>query len=194
MVVSSILNTISYMSCIQDGVILGADIRATEGPIVSTFSKSKVDNLGGGDSKKFEISDDNLVFKVIRYGPSYASKLTPGVQGCDLIDGQWGNVGSVICWTFTNDGKRCTTREIITAIDETKKLIEYKVIGGELMDAFKSVLITFQSTNNSATWTIEYEKINECIPNPTSFLEFLVKAIKDIDLNHKLIPRLSANN
>ncbi|KAG9153691.1 hypothetical protein Leryth_005826, partial [Lithospermum erythrorhizon] len=116
------------------------------------------------------------------------------IQGCDLIEGQWGNVGSVNYWTSHKYGKGGTVKEIICAIDETNKLIQKKVIGGELMQAYKSFILTFQSTNNSATWTIEYEKINESNPNPTSFLEFLVKATKDIDLNHKLIPRLSANN
>ncbi|GAA0139868.1 hypothetical protein LIER_01332 [Lithospermum erythrorhizon] len=146
------------------------------------------------DSKTFQIkSDDNLIYEAIRYGPSYVSKLSPVIQGCDLIEGQWGNVGSVNYWTFTHDGKGGTVKEIICAIDETNKLIQKKVIGGELMQAYKSFILTFQSTNNSATWTIEYEKINESNPNPTSFLEFLVKATKDIDLNHQAIPRLSAN-
>ncbi|MGF2470424.1 hypothetical protein ACQUWT_25675 [Ralstonia pseudosolanacearum] len=44
------------------------------------------------------------------------------VQGCDLHEGEFGHVGSIICWTYTHDGKEKTAKEVIQAIDEEKKI------------------------------------------------------------------------
>ncbi|GAA0139866.1 hypothetical protein Leryth_005827 [Lithospermum erythrorhizon] len=152
--------------------------------------------LRGKESKQIEIKcDDNLFFEVLRYGLSHVSKLSPEtIQGCDLVEGQWGAVGCVICWNFNCDGKENVAKEMISVIDEKNRLMEFKVIEGDMMKAYKSFVSTFQSANNTVTWTIEYEKTNENVPNPTSLLELLAKITRDIDINHQAIPGLAANN
>ncbi|XP_019160091.1 PREDICTED: kirola-like [Ipomoea nil] len=109
------------------------------------------------------------------------------------VEGQWGTVGSVIIWKFSHDGKTKIAKEVIEAIDDEKKLVKFRVIGGDLMESHKSFIITCHVDSNGddnfVTWTIEYEKLKEEIPEPLTYLEFLLNMTKDMDDHHaKLKP------
>nr|GLL41692.1 kirola-like [Ipomoea trifida] len=110
------------------------------------------------------------------------------IHGCDLHEGEWGTVGSVICWTFTHDGKKKIAKERIEAIDEEHKSVKYKVIGGDLLEHYKSVSLSVhvdtRGINNLVTWTIEFEKQNESIPEPHTLMKFVLDVTKDIETHH----------
>nr|GMD68179.1 kirola-like [Ipomoea batatas] len=107
------------------------------------------------------------------------------IHGCDLHEGEWGTVGSVICWTFTHDGKKQIAKEIIEAIDEEHKTVKFKVIEGDLIELYKSMSISVhvdtRGINNLVTWTIEFEKQNESIPEPHTLVQFVLALTKDIE-------------
>ncbi|MGD7433561.1 MLP family protein, partial [Ralstonia pseudosolanacearum] len=98
-------------------------------------------------------------------------------------------VGSIICWNYFHDGKERVAKEVLEAIDEKKKSVTFKVIQGDLMEQFKVMkLIVHVDTNgedNLVTWTLEYEKLNEAVPDPHTLMEFCLHVTKDIE-THRL--------
>ncbi|KAK6146767.1 hypothetical protein DH2020_020636 [Rehmannia glutinosa] len=97
--------------------------------------------------------------------------ICPGkVKKLDLQSGQWGTVGSVICWQYIHDGETKFAKEIIEAIDEEKKSITFNVIEGDVMAWYNTFKFIVKVDNNGedslVTWTFEYEKKTEDVPEP----------------------------
>ncbi|EYU31819.1 hypothetical protein MIMGU_mgv1a021736mg, partial [Erythranthe guttata] len=109
-------------------------------------------------------------------------------KNCDLHDGEWGTVGSIIYFNYTHDGKERVAKEIIEAIDEVNKSVTFKVIEGDLMELYKTfkliVHVDTSGEDNLVTWTLEYEKLNEDVPDPHTLMEFCLKVTKDIESHH----------
>ncbi|XVE92010.1 hypothetical protein REPUB_Repub01dG0060300 [Reevesia pubescens] len=108
------------------------------------------------------------------------------IQGCDLHDGDWGKVGSIVNWSYVHDGVAKTAKEVVEAIDPEKNLITFRVIEGDLMKEYKSFVITIQASPKSGGgsivhWTMEYEKLHGGIAHPETLLQFVVDVSKDID-------------
>ncbi|KAK4430314.1 Kirola [Sesamum alatum] len=146
--------------------------------------------LSGKLVSQIDIKCDGDVFhEIFRERPHHISGMSPQhIQNCDLHDGQWGTVGSVIYWNYTHEGKEKVAKEIIEAIDEEKKSVTFNVIDGDLMELYKTFKLTVHvDTNgddNLVTWTIEYEKLNEDVPDPDSVMEFCLSVTKDIEKHH----------
>lgn len=83
------------------------------------------------------------------------------------------------------DGKTSVAKEIIEAIDAENNSVTFRVIEGDLMDHYKSFVITIQATPKgegcSVHWTLEYEKHHGDISDPHTLLQFTVDVSKDID-------------
>ncbi|KAL0424629.1 UNVERIFIED_CONTAM: Kirola [Sesamum radiatum] len=146
--------------------------------------------LSGKLVSQIDIKCDGDVFhEIFRERPHHISGMSPDkIQNCDLHDGQWGTVGSVIYWNYTHDGKERVAKEIIEAIDEEKKSVTFKVIEGDLMELYKTIKLTVHvdttGDDNLVTWTIEYEKLNEDVPDPNTLMEFCLHVTKDIERHH----------
>ncbi|OAY29254.1 MLP-like protein 31 [Manihot esculenta] len=109
---------------------------------------------------------------------------TEMIQGVDLHDGEWGKVGTVICWNYTLDGSPKIAKEIIEIIDDVNLSTTCKVIGGDLLNDYNSFKFIVQATpkgNGSLVhWTLEYEKIHDNTPDPNTLMDLLVNCSKDI--------------
>ncbi|KAL4279093.1 hypothetical protein GQ457_03G010210 [Hibiscus cannabinus] len=109
------------------------------------------------------------------------------IQGCELHEGEWGKVGTVVYWSYVHDGKAKKAKEVIEAVDPDKNLITFRVVEGDLMEEYKSFVITIQVSPKSegsgsvVHWTLEYEKLHEEIDHPETLLEFVRDVSKDID-------------
>ncbi|MBA0819575.1 hypothetical protein Gohar_021113, partial [Gossypium harknessii] len=72
------------------------------------------------------------------------------IQGCDLHE----------------DGKAKKAKEVVEAVDSDKNLVTFRVIEGDLMEEYKSFVITIQVSPKSegsgsvVHWTLEYEKLH----------------------------------
>ncbi|KAM4111404.1 hypothetical protein ACJW30_05G065000 [Castanea mollissima] len=103
----------------------------------------------------------------------------------DLVEGEWGQEGSVMCWYFNFDGKAVMSKEVIEAIDDKNLSVTFKVIGGILMELYKSFKFIVQATpkgeGSLVRWTLEYEKLNVDDPESNTMLEFTIGITKDID-------------
>ncbi|KAF8054071.1 hypothetical protein N665_1352s0009 [Sinapis alba] len=120
--------------------------------------------------------------------PHHVSKASPGnIQGCDLHEGDWGKVGSIVYWNYVHDGEAKVAKERIEAVEPEKNLITFRVIEGDLMKEYKSFLLTIQVTpkhggpGSIVHWHLEYEKISEEVAHPETLLQFCVEVSKEID-------------
>ncbi|EOY01017.1 MLP-like protein 28 [Theobroma cacao] len=120
--------------------------------------------------------------------PHHVSKASSDkIQGCDLHDGDWGTVGSIVYWSYVHDGEAKKAKELVEAIDSENNSITFRVIEGDLMKEYKSFVIKIQATpkregeGSIVHWTFEYEKLHEGIAHPETLLEFAVQVSKDMD-------------
>ncbi|XP_038893047.1 MLP-like protein 31 [Benincasa hispida] len=106
------------------------------------------------------------------------------VQSCELHEGDWGKVGSIVYWNYFLDGKAKVGKHVIEAIDEEKNLMKFKEIEGDLLKIYKSFNYTIQAIpkgkGSVVHWTMEYEKLHENIPDSHSLLELCLAIAKDI--------------
>ncbi len=147
-------------------------------------------SLTGKRVAQIDIKSDADVFHELwKHKPHQIKDLSPEIiQACNLHDGEFGRVGTVISWHYFHDGKNRVAKEIITDINEEKKLISFKLIEGDLMELYKSMLSTVHvETNgddNLVTWTVEYEKLHDGVHDPDTLMEMLINLTKDIEASH----------
>jgi hypothetical protein len=91
------------------------------------------------------------------------------------------------CFSIS-DGKKWVAKVIVDAIDEQRKLVRFKVIEGDLLELYKTFFSTVhvdtKGENNIVTWTFEYEKRNENVPDPNNLMNFGINLTKDIEAHH----------
>lgn len=86
------------------------------------------------------------------------------------------------------DGKEKTAKQVIQVINEEQKLIEFKMLEGDLMELYKTFVITTHVETKGdidlVTWTLEYEMLNEDVEHPLSLLSYFIDLTKDIETHH----------
>ncbi|KAL3501903.1 hypothetical protein ACH5RR_036352 [Cinchona calisaya] len=131
----------------------------------------------------------DVFHEVFRQRPHHLANMSPEkVHGFTLLGGGLGTVGSVIQWDYTHDGKERVAKQFIENIDEEKQSVRFKMIEGDLMDLYKTFIITYHVDKrvdyNLVTWTFEYEKLNENIPHPGTLLSLFLHVVEDIEAHH----------
>ncbi|XP_019160364.1 PREDICTED: kirola-like [Ipomoea nil] len=132
----------------------------------------------------------DLYHDIIGARPHHLPSMTSGVHA---VDGQWGTVGYTTIFKYTQDGKTEIAEKVIDAIDDEKKMVKYRVTKGDPLKSYKSFILTCQVDSNGddhfVSWTIDYEKLKEEIPEPLTYLDFLLKMTKEMEDHHaKLKP------
>ncbi|KGN57231.1 MLP-like protein 43 [Cucumis sativus] len=116
---------------------------------------------------------------------------TDKIHGVELQEGEWGQVGSIICWKYFHEGKHKIAKEIVEHVDEENNSITFKVIEGDLTEHYKDFRFTIKcipkEKGSVIHWVLEYEKLHDKIPDSHTLLQFCVDVSKDID------KQLSAN-
>lgn len=73
----------------------------------------------------------------------------------------------------------------IDAIDEGKRSITFNIIGGEVTKYFRTykatILLFKEGGKNMLKWSLEYEKMNDQVPEPTAQVQFLVNMAREVD-------------
>ncbi|XP_038893272.1 MLP-like protein 43 [Benincasa hispida] len=107
------------------------------------------------------------------------------VHGCELHEGEWGKVGSIIYWNYSQDGKSKVSKQVIEGVDEEKNLITFRIIEGDLLEHYRTFKYTIQAIpkgeGSVVYWTLEYEKRHENIEDSQSLLKLCFDVSKDID-------------
>ena len=90
---------------------------------------------------------------------------------------------------YNTDGKENVAKALIEAVDEANKSVTYKVMEGDLIQLYKSFVITVvhvdtRGVNNLVTWTFQYEKLNDGVEDPKSLTDFRVNVTKNVEAHH----------
>ncbi|XP_074307355.1 MLP-like protein 31 [Silene latifolia] len=144
---------------------------------------------------KFEVEVDiaacggDVFHEIFSTRPHHIATMSPSnIHGCDVHEGDFGKVGSIIFWDYTLDGKKCVAKELIEEIDEEKQLVRFKIIDGDLLKEFKSFTLTVhvlpRGELTGVKWISEFEKIDESVPYPTKLIDFCIAVTKDIETHH----------
>ncbi|CAL1377824.1 unnamed protein product [Linum trigynum] len=122
--------------------------------------------------------------------PHHVSSMAPTkIKNCALHEGDFGKKGSIVIWDYVHDEVHKVAKELVEDIDDANFSTTFKVIEGNLLKEYKEFKIVVKATPKSENtslihWTMEYEKLNEDVPEPFSVLKFLVHLSKDIDDHH----------
>ncbi|KAL5553454.1 hypothetical protein UlMin_040855 [Ulmus minor] len=109
------------------------------------------------------------------------------IQGCDLHEGDFGTVGSVVIWNYNHDGKPEVAKEVIEAVDDEKNSMTFKLIEGDLLDKYKSFKVSYEATPKNdgegfvVQWTLEYDKLHDEIVDLHTLVQFVVDLSKDTE-------------
>ncbi|XP_023528478.1 MLP-like protein 43 [Cucurbita pepo subsp. pepo] len=124
--------------------------------------------------------------EILHQKPHHMSKASSDkIQSCELHEGEWGKVGSILYFTYVHDGKVSVAKDVIEAVDEENNSFTWKVLEGDLLEYYKSFRIRVQSIpkdeGSVIHFTLEYEKLHEGIPDSHSLLQLCADVSKDIE-------------
>ncbi|CAH1414573.1 unnamed protein product [Lactuca virosa] len=125
----------------------------------------------GKISREVEIKcHRHLVFELLKHRPHDTSIVDPErIEACHLVF----------------DGAKGTAKEIIEEIDDELHKIVFKVIEGDILEvhnSFSFILMTKDVGDKKfVIWTIEFEKANPSIVDPTSYLDLVCAITGNID-------------
>lgn len=67
-------------------------------------------------------------------------------------------------------------------------MVTFEVVEGDFLDEFKSMVISVKvdtkGEDNLVTWTFDYEKLNESVKDPTSYLHLALNVTREIEAHH----------
>ncbi|KVH95931.1 MLP-like protein 43 [Cynara cardunculus var. scolymus] len=125
----------------------------------------------------------NFIHEFFTHKPHEMAVIAPDIiRSCNLVFGQWGASGSVVSWQFIHDGKVASTKEMIEVGDNK---IVFKVIEGDALKAYNALSFSIHvkeiGGKQFGVWSVEFQKVNATIPDPTSYLDMLCGFTKDMN-------------
>ncbi|KAL7609455.1 hypothetical protein Lser_V15G11682 [Lactuca serriola] len=153
---------------------------------VQKFERTIEMTLSGKRVAKIKVKCDGSVFhQCLKDRPVELPSLSPTTfQNCKTQEGEAGTVGCVHSWNYFHDGKDRVAKSQIIDIDEDKKSITFNIFEGDLMELYKTIVVTVgverDGSDNVVTWTAEYEKLSPHVPDPDTLMDFYRKATEDI--------------
>ncbi|OAY29249.1 hypothetical protein MANES_15G129900v8 [Manihot esculenta] len=106
------------------------------------------------------------------------------IQGVRVHEGDWETSGSIKVWDYTIEGRPEVFKEKVE-IDEEKKIVKLIGLDGDVFKLYKVYNgmwhVMPKGQGSLAKTVIEYEKLNESVPTPHIYLDFIVGVTKDID-------------
>ncbi|XP_006367814.1 kirola-like [Solanum tuberosum] len=128
----------------------------------------------------------HLVHDIFHAKTHHISNISPSkVKSFEIHEGETVDVGSIVEWTYNDDGKDKMSKQVIEAVNHETKTITWKVIGGDLLELYDSFTIITSCDHHWATWTFLYEKKTEDTPEPLVLLAYVLHVTKEIE-NHLL--------
>ncbi|KAL8531863.1 hypothetical protein ACS0TY_008459 [Phlomoides rotata] len=137
------------------------------------------------------VKTEQDVFQVFMF-PNCIPQITPDkVQSVDLLEGRWGTLGSIVTWYYIEGGENKINKVRIESVDEKKKSITFKSIGGNMLESYNPFIVKVDIRTNGQqnliTWTMEYEKKSEAAPEPRAFMNYLLDFSRQLHSNPQLV-------
>ncbi|XP_024994436.1 kirola-like [Cynara cardunculus var. scolymus] len=125
----------------------------------------------------------NFLHQFFSHKPHEMAIIAPDtVHRVDLVSGRWGAPGSVISCHFIHDEKINSVKDFIKVDDEK---IVFKVIEGDVLQVYNALSFSIHmeeaEDKQSGVWSVNFEKANASIPDPTPYLDLLCGFTKDMN-------------
>ncbi|XP_051114404.1 kirola-like [Andrographis paniculata] len=139
-------------------------------------------------SVKTEIkSAPSKIYNFNKYNMSQYVNLNPQiVKKVEVIEGEEGKIGNVKLIEYVI-GKPMSLKMKVVELDDEEKSITFDVLEGDLLQMYSSFKVRVSASEGCATWSIEFEKLNEAVPNPdiyTKVADGLTKLLDAYLLTH----------
>ncbi|XP_021734820.1 MLP-like protein 31 [Chenopodium quinoa] len=111
------------------------------------------------------------------------------IQKAELNEGEcWDRVGAVITWNYVIDevGERAIVKTKIEELNDENRCVRYSHLGGKIVEKYyketliSKIQLTPKDEGCTVTWSFEYEKMNENVPEPDIYANYLLGVAKDI--------------
>ncbi|KAI3947508.1 hypothetical protein MKX01_017072 [Papaver californicum] len=128
-------------------------------------------------------------FGMFSHNVTQLPKFLPNIyKSVEIIEGDETSVGSISLWKYNGGGKEMIAKDRLKMFDKEKRSITYELLEGELKNYYKAMSMTLNvvpkqgAAGNASlvTWSVEFEKVNEDIPNPTAYIDALKLATKEL--------------
>ncbi|RZC86230.1 hypothetical protein C5167_007415 [Papaver somniferum] len=141
---------------------------------------------------KAKCSAQKFYTMMTRDAPKLQKYVPQIVHNCQVLpgDGQV-RLGSVFVWDYVQGDKPSgvQTKVKITAVDHANMSLTSTVFEGDLTKGYSSFANTLtisptkRNGNNNCLvkWSVQYEKENEDVPDPTYFVKMLEDFTKELD-------------
>ncbi|KAJ4950633.1 hypothetical protein NE237_027465 [Protea cynaroides] len=119
-------------------------------------------------------------------GALFSKAIPDGTHKSEVHEGDGKSVGSINSYCFVLDGTTVATgKGKVESIDEENKTVTFSGFGGHLEERYSkcklNVEVFKKDGKNLVKGTIEYEKLNEEIPEPINYLDVAIKFAKGLD-------------
>ncbi|KAI3887454.1 hypothetical protein MKX03_003309 [Papaver bracteatum] len=130
--------------------------------------------------------DADKYYKIFKHHEEVPTAIPHIYSSVKVIEGHGTTSGCIKQWNYIVDGRHEFVREKTTYNDETRTIHHHDFEGhvAEKYKKFDAILEVKPKTNGHgsiATWTIEYEKINEDSPVPIDYLAFFQSITEGLD-------------
>ncbi|KAL3360939.1 hypothetical protein AABB24_014054 [Solanum stoloniferum] len=124
----------------------------------------------------------HLVHDLFHMNTHHIANITPKNVNCfEIHEGESVKVDSIVSWNYNEAGQQKFMKEVIEAINPHEKSIRWKIIEGDLLEMYSSFTIITSHQPQWTTWTFEYEKKTEDIPEPLILLGIVIDMTKDLE-------------
>ncbi|KAI3977012.1 hypothetical protein MKX01_008870 [Papaver californicum] len=148
-----------------------------------------MDQLGKlGFETEIKCSADKY-FSMFSHNVTQLPKFLPNIyKSVEVIEGDETSVGSITLWKYNAGGKEMGAKDRLKMFDKEKRSLTYELLDGELKNYYKALtaklnVVPKQGAAGIAslvTWSLEFEKVNEDIPDPTAYIDALKRATKEL--------------
>ncbi|KAF8040160.1 hypothetical protein BT93_B2400 [Corymbia citriodora subsp. variegata] len=130
-------------------------------------------------------SSADQFYGFFRKTPHHLPNACTDLHAGEIHEGEWHSGGSIRKWTYSVGGKKETFKQKIQ-FDDQNKIAAHIGIEGDVFNYYKSYTAIWQAVHKHGgpdvvKVIIEYEKLNESMPHPVNYIDFLVNMAKDLD-------------
>ncbi|XP_074555884.1 MLP-like protein 423 [Curcuma longa] len=132
-------------------------------------------------------SSTDKMWEAIRDSTKLFPKIFPELyESIETVEGDGKSAGTIRLLKYAPGVKILTfAKERIDLADDENKHVSYTVIDGEIVSLYKTfraiLKVEGKGEGSVVKWCIEYEKVNEEVPDPDPFKEIAAKTFSDLD-------------
>ncbi|XP_021894184.1 kirola-like [Carica papaya] len=105
------------------------------------------------------------------------------IRSIQLLEGHWGKQGAVLLFrTIRPSGELRSSRRVIEVLNYKKKIAVVNAVAGNLLNEYKYLkIIQHDVPKNEVKYMIEFEKLNDEVPDPIILMEGIIETTKLVD-------------